>query len=273
MIREAEQSRARIYSHPGTLNIVHHTPVTDDKIDDDFLVVALHVEPGMCEKIIRGEYVDFSKLIAKDKVSLEEDHRMEMVNKGGIPFWMPVSDREKTEINNIFRWDQAFRVYSHIYSKYHPHRGAELVKYSHVIHDLARTYGWNNVYHYDKDFRLHMGNHPECSWEKILQKAWSFRLKEKLHRSALDGGMNRYYDQNRNNNSREICKKFNRGKCNYGLRCKYDHRCLNKECGKWGHGIHNCRKLKTIGQGNDKYHFVNTREKETENGKGESKQN
>ena len=38
----------------------------------------------------------------------------------------------------------------------------------------------------------------------------------------------------------EPCRRFNKGKCNFGLACKYDHRCAIKRCGKFGHGAHVC---------------------------------
>ena len=114
--------------------------MTDEKIDDDFLVVAAHVDPTTCDKIVKGEYVDFAKLIPRDRIASEDNHRMEMVNRGGHSYWVPVADREKTDINSIFRWDQAFRVFSNIYSRCHPHRAAELLEYSHVVHELAYTY-------------------------------------------------------------------------------------------------------------------------------------
>lgn len=45
-------------------------------------------------------------------------------------------------------------------------------------------------------------------------------------------------------NKRVVCKKFNRGHCQYGASCKFDHnRCVH--CGKPGHLKTNCRKLKS----------------------------
>ena len=50
-------------------------------------------------------------------------------------------------------------------------------------------------------------------------------------------------------NKKEICERFNIGKCTTGRSCKYDHRC--KECGKWGHGAHICRKKLGNSSGNN----------------------
>ena len=41
---------------------------------------------------------------------------------------------------------------------------------------------------------------------------------------------------------KEIRHRFNKGLCTAGCNCKYDHRCEVKECGKFGHGAHMCRK-------------------------------
>ena len=43
------------------------------------------------------------------------------------------------------------------------------------------------------------------------------------------------------NNNGEICRKFNRGKCNFGASCKYEHRC--SYCNIFGHPSLSCRKV------------------------------
>ena len=42
---------------------------------------------------------------------------------------------------------------------------------------------------------------------------------------------------------REECHKFNSGKCNFGTKCQYLHKCL--KCHKFGQGMKDCR----IGKG------------------------
>ena len=48
-------------------------------VDDDYLLVPSHVDPATLNKIISGEYVDFSKLLHRDKILQEEDQRLEVV--------------------------------------------------------------------------------------------------------------------------------------------------------------------------------------------------
>ena len=84
-----------------------------------------------------------------------------------------------------------------------------------------------------------MEQNLQRSWGIILQQAWALCLNDKLSVTR----------QNFDNTSRgtpkekkpKPCYCFNRGKCNYGNNCKFEHRCL--ACAKYGHGSHNCRRL------------------------------
>ena len=80
------------------------------------------------QKIISGQYVDFSKLIPKDKILVEEDGHMQLVIKNGQSFWVPVSESESININNFSKWEQVFRVYANIYTKGNPDRAGELIQ-------------------------------------------------------------------------------------------------------------------------------------------------
>ena len=84
-----------------------------------------------------------------------------------------------------------------------------------------------------------MSKFPQRSWSVILQQAWNLRLKDRIrHDNFNDRGKPAF-------KSKEICKRFNRGKCHSGSACRYEHRCLG--CGKFGHGQHICRNRKSDG--------------------------
>ena len=200
MIKQAELGWARIYETPGELQfsdelrgVTHKIPhmtldlnseyVHSAMVDENYLVLRSHIDDGTKQKIARGEYVNFAKLLPKDRIlTLEEPQRLEMMTKDGHVFWMPVSDH--TKINGFGRWEQAFRIFSNIYSKAHPHRSSELLQYSHLIHTASLTYVWDNVYRYDVDFCLHMAMFPSRSWAIILQQAWSLPLKDRVRYGA-----------------------------------------------------------------------------------------
>ena len=111
--------------------------------------------------------MDLEKLLPKDPTrKLTDESRMELVNREGATFFIPAGDRE-AKINNVRRWEQAFRVYATIYSRANPHRSAEIWQYIYTINLASSSYIWENVACYDYTFRQLMGQFPACSWATI----------------------------------------------------------------------------------------------------------
>ena len=215
------------------------------KMDEDYLVVGAHIDELTKAKIVKGEYVDFSKLLPRDRIATEEDGRMELIIKNGKTYWTPVT--ETVSINGFSKWEKAFRVFSNIYTTQYPAKASELIQYNHIIHSIAATYSWDNVNAYDKEFRMHLSKHPEHSWAVILQQAWSMKLCDRLNRDHQGPGSWNNSSGNHgshNDNQQKVhdaCKSFNKGKCNFGVNCRYEHKC--SYCGKFGHTVLTCRKL------------------------------
>ena len=128
-------------------------------VDEDYSMMWGHVDESLKQKIIRHEYTDFARLIPHDRTVAEEDQRMEMINHNGQTFWQPVRDRELTSISSFYCWEQAFRLFSQIYTEHYPHKAAELVQYNYTIHSASLLFVWGNMYAYDKDFRSHISHH------------------------------------------------------------------------------------------------------------------
>ena len=83
----------------------------------------------MYDKIVKHQYVDFGKLLPKDKILSEEDKRMQLVNKDGMSYWVPLGDNTPNGgITNFSKWEIAFRVFSNVYSTHYPHKAAELLQ-------------------------------------------------------------------------------------------------------------------------------------------------
>ena len=155
---------------------------------------------------------------------------------------------ESVTINSFSKWEQAFRIFSDIYTRQHPQKSTELIQYNHVIHSISLTYIWDNVYAYDKEFRIHLSKHPDRRWGVILQQAWSMKLWDRIvGGDRFNSGGAHQFTNNHNgtpgNKSKvnEPCRKFNKGKCKFGSSCRYEHRC--SYCFKFGHTVMNCRKL------------------------------
>ena len=106
LVRVAEASKAQIYEVPGKLQMIEKYLEWPDLfhsvlVDKDYLVVGTHVDEATKRKITMGDYVDFSKLIPQNKVSAEDNHRMEIINYGGQTFWIPASDKNTVTISNF----------------------------------------------------------------------------------------------------------------------------------------------------------------------------
>ena len=99
IIREAESARARAFKPTGNstnlnnmrqaLNQSAHHSV----MDEEHLVIGGHVDSSLQQKIIDFEYVDFSHLLPKDRITRLEDHRYELVMRGGSTFFAPIADK------------------------------------------------------------------------------------------------------------------------------------------------------------------------------------
>ena len=187
MIWDAETFRARIVDVPGRSTINEPNIELNERVfhsallDEYYLLVGNYIDEKMKKRIGNGEYVDFAKLMPQDRVGIEDSHRMEMVNKNGMSYWVPVADRETTVINGYAKWEQAYCVFSNIYTHFHPSRAGKLIQYNHIIHTAAQSFIWENVYRYDREFRIHMNRYYSVrSWSIILQQAWSMCLKDKI---------------------------------------------------------------------------------------------
>ena len=223
-------------------NFVHSTMV-----DETYMLVASHLEEGVVRKIENGEFVDFAKLIPRDQIIADTDEtELKMVFLEGKTYYVPV--KEASAISGFSKWEQAFRVFSDIYTRAHPHHATELIQYNHIIHTASLTYIWSNVYAYNQDFRLHMTRHPRRSWAILLQQSWSMRLQEKVRFNEFHKHLGGKVHRNGGNGngktsspSGEPCRKYNKGKCNFSNSCRYDH--CRSYCFKFGHTILTCRKL------------------------------
>ena len=237
--KNVEKNKVRILPAKGNYDVINFKDTAT--IDETYVIVGSHLDSITIDKIKNGDYVDFGKLISRDWVLMEEDQRLEMINKNGKPFYVPVS--EITAITSFAKWEQAFRVFSNIYSKANPHRSSELIEYNHIIHTISLSYIWDNVYLYDKDFRMHLARNPEHSWSIILQQAWSLRLKDRIHAALHEsnGSNAGASPSNAKDSPYNYCKRYNKGHCSFGLSCRYNHRC--SYCFKMGHSILTCRKL------------------------------
>ena len=262
VIRQAEAAKARMNLVAGKSissnqekNSVRGTLAHSLYVDEKYCMMGNHVDRILRAKIVANEFIDFAKLLPRDKL-IEEDGLLLPVQRGGQMFLQNASDRSLEVINSFAKWEQAFRLFTHVYSEAYPKRSSELIQYNYVIHSASQRFSWENVYAYDRDFRKHISQFPERSWSVILQQVWTMRLHDRISYN----GYNKFQRNNQQGNKKpNICRKFNNGKCTFGFNCKFEHKCGT--CGKFGHGTHNCRKA--VNNNNPSDMKVTVRDKES----------
>ena len=109
MLCEVEQGKSRIYQTPGKgLIDIERQFVHSAMCDEEYYVLAAHLDEGVCEKIGKGQYLDFAKLVPKDRLIVEEEQKLQMLIKNGQTFWVPVN--EGSAITGYAKWLRAFRI-------------------------------------------------------------------------------------------------------------------------------------------------------------------
>ena len=245
VIIEAEQYKATLEQPKGNADLYISDLCSDkagdvsmkqmkNNIDanDEFFHLTCHVEPGVRDKIEKGEFIELDKLLPRNHVDLRNEGRVDLIHKDGLTFFR--SHQNKNKINGIRKWEQAFRVYAAIYSAANPHRSAEIWQYVYMINTAAATYIWEDVVQYVFTFRQLMSVNPDHSWAKIYNQMWNLAMWNPLgmhrggnnmhfqHWSSTSGGD--HTGQNNQQRKPKYCWKFNKGVCNDGY-CKFPHKC------------------------------------------------
>lgn len=221
--------------------------------DNEFDPLAAEIDEITTQEMKTGKYVDLKKLLPKETFfeEEEEDCRYQLAEdkSGGPPKIVKAkSESERQGINSIKKWLVGINIYATAYCKQNPHKAPELFQYILDIQDAAVTYTWESVYVYDRVIRKLMDKNPGRRWNTPHVKYFNKLMKPKNWNNGA-GNARRASDGFRP--KREICWKYNKGKCQKGESCHRDHKC--NFCGKFGHGEHVCRlKKKKDGDRADK---------------------
>ena len=116
--------------------------------DDQFLHSTCHVDQNTMNSIAKTGFVEIEKLMPKRNFRPNDEKRMELVNRDGVSYFVPVTDKD-SKIDSIKKWNIGFRIYATVYMRTHPHRSAEILQYIDIINMAASSFQWDNVAHYD----------------------------------------------------------------------------------------------------------------------------
>ena len=282
LLLQAEKFKARVEAPKGMYNVMPYDYdrlrskfVTDNGLgpidseimilrnfdqDDEFFHVTSQIEPNLKSRIERGEYIDLERLLPKDRFSNNRSsddlnkQLFQLITQGTNTYMSPPDPRGSNRINNIKKWDQAFRVFAAIYTQANPQRSSEIWQYIYVIHTAAAANSWESVACYDQIFRQLMASKPWRNWGKTYNQGWNMAFSNNHNVSQYNhgGGSSNTQHYHRNNQNPtngtksnswkdDCCWRFNKNKCSKTANeCRYHHRCTH--CAGWYHSYNNCRK-------------------------------
>ena len=244
---EAERFKANVAKPNGELPEIFISqgcvPPVDyeaEKGDMKFFAISCHLEDKQVEKIKFGKFMDLNEIRPDKKRGFknsEEEQKMELIHSNGSTYFAPKKDRGK--IDGIKRWNEAFRVYAMVYSRFNPHRAAEIFQYIDTVNSAAASFVWENVAYYDFLFRRLMDENPARSWATKCQELWSESMRDPFSRVSTSRDTNTGSSSKQRSgtcwrfNSRQGCRKS-------ASACRFEHKCSH--CGGTSHGHATCRK-------------------------------
>ena len=223
--------------------------------DDEFFHVTSQIEPALCTKIERGEFIELERLLPKDRSGGRFAHEelnkqlFQLISQGTNSYVDPPMPKGG-KINNVRKWDQAFRVFAAIYTQANPERSSEIWQYIYVIHTAAASNPWDSVYYYDINFRELMASKPWRSWGKTYTQGWNMAFNNSNAFGSYQqtqagfgsrGQANVGHKTSGKDWKEDCCWRYNKNRCKRtAADCHYEHRCTY--CAGWNHGFFNCRK-------------------------------
>ena len=196
-------------------------------------------------KIHRGEYVDFEKLLLPTRTP---------------PLFQPLTKQKRNHkeakrvLTDLASWLEAWNRFLCCHLTSFPLTALEMVKYQTLVIMLFANHPPQHCLEYDRLFRQSAAQDTSLRWDTIKEdiyvwaitkKGQSFRDKPSImsrlgpppdtanSRVPTKPGNRETHDKS----GKEICKRYNLGRCTLGDQCVFSHTCWQPGC----HGEHPAR--------------------------------
>ena len=228
-----------------------------------FMGEALPLVPGRAvDKILAGDYIDFSELLPDNMELMRRDGERDMAAG-----WQSVRSPIR-RLTSLLSWVQAYAAFAAVVLSHQPDRSTELMAYLRVLVREAQRCGGTGWRAYDQQFRMQAGAYPSSAWTS-LQTAicggtfWSSKhagaktpvvcdhcleADHSTEECALAPAADVVYRpskakplKTKKSTTAKFCRQFNFGKegCSYGADCVFAHVCA--KCGAEGHKSGACK--------------------------------
>lgn len=146
VIRDIQRNKADLAKPTGEWSRQLETLLIDMK----HFHLTSHVDRKLKASILEGDFtVDFRKLLPVSRSRCKTDSRLNMINEGGRPYFVPADRDSVKEITSYKQWEVAYRVFMGVMIGKWPEKADELLEYPHVIQTASLSYPWESVFNYD----------------------------------------------------------------------------------------------------------------------------
>ena len=187
------------------------------------------------QRIRRGKYIKFDHLLPSvDTIPFQSWHQKPSKHQ----------HHSKRKVSDLQSWLQAWNIYMLVRIHTAPDTALDLAKYQTLMCHLFSSYPVSACLQYDKLFRHAAARDHTLAWDELkediliwcmTQDYQPFRRQSSiLNRlgplSASAGGTRSSDRSTHTTEGKEICRKFNIGKCTRGESCIFSHTCWNPGC-------------------------------------------
>ena len=205
------------------------------------------LEQNLQDKILRGEYIDFS-LLLPDSLARPQAPDIQLRVDDSIPGSSPVTmvRKRKPVIDSFYKWLDAFIAYALVIVGSHPQRSLELFKYQQIISRAASKFQGTAFLAYDEHFRRQAANDLRISWDQVDIELWTVTFSglakphclvcSSPHHSQSSCPNADPFRQSSKNGP--VCFRFNRSSGCHSRPCPFPHVC--RRCRSADHSIVAC---------------------------------
>ena len=179
------------------------------------------------DRIIRGKYVSFPRLLEKSRATLPQGSKL------------PSGQRSR-QVHDLASWLEAWNIYLPTRMAHDSSMALELVKYQSIICSMFATFDATSVISYDRLFRHHAAKDPSVRWDSLKEDLFIFQASNQKtplpFRKPVFNRLGPQPEQKPGQETHtpsgvEICRRFNNSRCSLNENCRYAHTCWVKGCG------------------------------------------
>ena len=134
------------------------------------------LDKALKDKILRGEYVDFSLLLPETLYQTQTPAlQLRYETRPQAPWASPLTvvKRKKPVVDSFQKWLDAFMAYMLVIVTAYPNLAVELIKYQQIISRAVTKFKGLAWYTYDEHFRRRAARHLTIAWDRIDIELWT----------------------------------------------------------------------------------------------------